>query len=113
MKKLIRKQFREEVFARDKHRCRCCGVQGTDRQNPDPKIKIFLDAHHIEDRHKFINGGYLLANGITVCDECHAKAEQYHSSGETSWEPGFHPDDLYKLIGSSFELALKADAKLK
>lgn len=28
------------------------------------------------------------------------------------WEPNLHPDDLYKLIGSSKELAIKKSEKL-
>lgn len=40
-------------------------------------------------------------------------AEKFHISGDTEWEPGMHPDDLYKLIGSSYEMAVKASERLK
>lgn len=96
-KKKIRTKFREGVLERDKHKCKKCN-----------RSDIKLDAHHITDRSLMPNGGYVLENGITLCDTengCHMKAEKFHISGGESWEPGFHPDDLYKLIKSSRILA--------
>lgn len=59
------------------------------------------------------NGGYVASNGITVCkDECHMKVEQFHISGGAKWEEGLHPDDLYRMIGSSREQADADSAKL-
>ena len=88
-----------------------------DRQNPPVLTKgaipiplVPLDAHHITDRHEFPNGGYVLQNGISVCDDCHMKAEQFHSTGTPY--PGFAPEELYIKIGSSFVEAYKADARL-
>ncbi len=90
-KKQIRKQFRETVFERDDHRCVTCGYN---------KVED-LSAHHITDRNEMPDGGYVPENGITLCDTlCHTFAER-------AW-PGFTPDDLYKLIGSSKEEAEKA-----
>lgn len=57
------------------------------------------------------NGGYVKENGITVCEEHHMMAEEYHSTGTAL--PGFHPDDLYKVIGSSKEEAYRASLRLK
>lgn len=67
------------------------------------------------------NGGYVKENGISLCknpihqdkQSCHLRAEKFHISGGKNWEPGLHPDDLYKLIGSSKELAIKASEQLK
>jgi hypothetical protein len=72
-----------------------------------------LDAHHISDRNSifFSNGGYVLENGITLCEEHHLMAEKYHNTEGEEWEDGFHPDDLYKKINSSKELAIKMDLK--
>jgi len=56
------------------------------------------------------NGGYIKENGISVCDDCHLKAEEFHSTG-TPIE-GYAPDDLYKIIGSSHQEALSASEKL-
>jgi 5-methylcytosine-specific restriction endonuclease McrA len=100
-KKEIRKKFRESVFERDNHTCRTCDL--TDCE---------LDAHHITDRNEIPNGGYVKENGISLCEECHIKAELYHSSNKETHVPGYHPDDLYKLIGSSYEEAVKASEKL-
>ena len=55
-----------------------------------------LDAHHITDRNLMPNGGYTLANGISLCPPCHEKAEVFHSTGTAL--PGFSPDDLYRII---------------
>ena len=93
-KKLIRLNFRDAVFSRDGHACKFCG-----------KIEN-LDAHHITDRSLMPNGGYVLENGITVCEICHLMCEKYHMSDGKSWSEGKHPTDLYNMIGSSFETAV-------
>ena len=94
-KKLIRENFRNAVFTRDNFTCVFCGKTEN------------LDAHHITDRNEIINSGYVMENGITLCPDCHKKAEIYHNSNKTVWYPGFHPDDLYQKIDSSYELAYK------
>jgi hypothetical protein len=59
---LTRDQFREAVFARDGHSCVVCNQPGQ-------------DAHHIMERRLFPDGGYYLANGATLCGDCHYRAE--------------------------------------
>lgn len=103
-KKLIRQTFRTEVFKRDKYTCRKCGHEF------GQFCPHTLDAHHITDRNEIINGGYVKENGISLCSECHEIAELYHQIGIT--EAGFHPDDLYVIIGSSKELAIKKSEEL-
>lgn len=106
-KKQVRSEFRNAVFSRDKYRCRGCGMQSS----PD-KAEEELDAHHITDRTEMPNGGYVKENGISLCkDTCHLKAEAFHLGQDV--EPGFHPDDLYRKIGSSKENAQRASEKLK
>ena len=100
LKKQIRETFRMTVFERDGHRCRKCGAQGK------------LDAHHITDRHDMPNGGYVPENGISLCEPCHELAEEWHATHHQHVWPGFHPDDLYELIGSSWEIAWEASDKL-
>jgi len=79
----VRKNFRQSVFSRDKFRCRKCNKTGV------------LDAHHITDRHNMPNGGYVKENGISLCGFCHLNAG--HGI--------YTPDELYGLIGSSYEIA--------
>lgn len=107
-KKAIRETFRTTVFTRDGFQCRKCGWK--------PKEgSLGLDSHHIRDRHLFQNGGYVAENGITLCndlaqqDNCHEKAEVFHQDGIGL--EGYLPEDLYQLIGSSAEMAEKADLK--
>ncbi len=100
-KKLIRAAFRDAVFKRDNYRCRMCGYK--------PPIEQ-LDAHHINDRNLMPAGGYVKENGISLCSECHIKAEQFHSTGTSA--PGYAPEDLYNKIGSNYEKAIKASEKL-
>lgn len=88
-----RSNFRKRVFTRDREQCRVCGMTGE------------LDAHHITDRHKMPNGGYVESNGITLCSTHHLKAESFHINDGKSWDDGFHPNDLYKMISSSYEKA--------
>jgi len=99
-KKQIRQDFRDAVFKRDGHQCVFCS------------IKVDLDAHHITDRNEMPNGGYVRENGITLCTEHHMLAEKFHISGGTEWHPDMHPNDLYKKIGSSKELAIEASQRL-
>ena len=98
MKDKNRPAFRNAVFKRDNNKCRICKATGK------------LDAHHITDRSEMPNGGYVVENGISLCEPCHFKAEQWHSTGEAV--PGYHPDDLYILIGSTRDKAEKASLKL-
>jgi len=103
-KQLVREHFRSSVFERDGSKCRVCG-----------RKDVKLDAHHITDRNEMPNGGYVKENGITLCDTengCHSKAEIFHITNGTAWEVGFHPNDLYRLIGSSKELAILKSEKL-
>lgn len=103
-KKRVRAEFRDAVFSRDGYQCRSCGwsVQ---------TAELYLDAHHITDRSLMPNGGYCAANGISLCPACHHKAEVFHNTGVA--HPGFAPDDLYALIGTSYEQAVEAAGKLK
>jgi hypothetical protein len=64
------------------------------------------------------NGGYVKENGISVCDDCHLKAEAFwendwvhHSSGHV--EDGFYPFQLFQRINSGAKKALEASYKLE
>ena len=92
-KKQIRAAFRKAVFERDQYRCAKCGASDE------------LDAHHITDRSEMPDGGYVVENGISLCKDCHWKAEQFHATG--SAVKGYAPDNLYRIIGSSREQARK------
>lgn len=59
---LSRDEFRESVFERDSRKCVVCGREAT-------------AAHHILERKLFDNGGYYTDNGVSLCDDCHLKAE--------------------------------------
>lgn len=95
-KKRVRQAFRTAVFIRDSNVCRVCGAGS-----------YLLDAHHITDRNLMPNGGYVVENGISLCPPCHEKAEAFHATGTAL--PGFSPEELYVLVGSSFERAVSAD----
>ncbi len=98
-KKEVREKFRLGVFERDNYTCKVCNIEG---------IEETLDAHHITDRSKMPNGGYVKENGITVHKiDCHFKVEKFHIFEGLEWEEGLHPDNLYKMIGSSYEEAVE------
>lgn len=104
-KKDIRKNFRNDVFERDNYTCRICNKKHDSTET--------LDAHHITDRNEIISGGYVKENGITVCKEdCHFKVEWFHITEGEEWNEGLHPDDLYRMIGSSYESAVQKSEKL-
>ncbi len=104
-KKLIRQRFRDTTFARDGHKCRGCGWA---LFRPG---EVELDAHHITDRNLMPNGGYVKTNGISLCPTCHQKAEVFHSTGIAL--PGWAPDDLYRMISSSYEQAYADSLELR
>lgn len=52
--------------------------------------------------------GYALKNGISLCDECHIKAENYFMGKY----PNFEPEYLYSLIKSSEKEAYEDCLKL-
>ena len=116
-KKEIRRKFREDTFDRDGYCCKWCG------SGPYYEFtELTLDAHHITDRKEIVNGGYVMENGISLCkmdedgledESCHMKAEMFHISEGKDWVEGMHPNDLYKIIKSSKELAIKKSEKLK
>jgi hypothetical protein len=56
------------------------------------------------------NGGYVAANGISLCPTCHEKAEIFHSTGVAL--QGWAPTDLYDKIGSSEPEAIAASHRL-
>ena len=99
-KQKIRNNFKNKVFFRDNNKCKVCGSSGK------------LDAHHITDRNEIENGGYVKENGISLCDKCHKKAEVWHSSAKTEFVDGYHPEQLYKLINSSYILAVIESKKI-
>lgn len=73
-----------------------------------------LDAHHITPREQMPGGGYVKENGISLCDKpggCHAMAEMWLAGKEQNDQ--FSIENLYKLISSSVELAVKESNKLK
>jgi len=101
-KKQVRNKFRTDVFKRDNYTCKIAGCGAKDD----------LDAHHITDRNDMPNGGYVLSNGITLCrHKHHIMAEKFHMTDGKEWEEGFHPDDLYNLIGSSYDQAVRDSVK--
>lgn len=119
-KQSVRANFRKEVFTRDGFKCRCCGKSGYDRQNDysfhqaiigNKKKLVPLDAHHILRREWMENGGYVKNNGISVCDNCHLKAEKFWD-GSYKCEDGFYPYQLFKLVNSSAKKAVEDSIKL-
>jgi hypothetical protein len=124
-KKRTRAAFREAVFQRDGYTCRVCGEPGTEDT---------LDAHHIQSRDHMVGGGYVKENGITLCKKaggCHERAEAYLNQDLDRYFPKstvihmdnipprsdsdpeyFCPSNLYKLIGSSYEMAIDAAKRM-
>lgn len=104
-KKQIRQKFRDDCYKRDKYQCVMCSFKSTKE-----KAENDLDAHHITDRNLMSNGGFVYQNGISLCYDCHMKAEEFHSTGVSA--VGFSPEDLYAKINSSLKLAEEASKKL-
>lgn len=104
-KKMIRSEFRNTCFKRDNYSCIMCGF----KSSPE-KAEKDLDCHHISNRNLLPHGGYVVQNGISLCDVCHELAEIFHVTGTAHF--GYSPEDLYNKIGSSYEEAVKASELL-
>jgi hypothetical protein len=98
-KKKIRRSFNEACLSRDNHTCVTCGNKGD------------LDVHHITNREEMPDGGYVVENGISLCPDCHKKAEDVYFYRDI--DCGFTPSHLYALIGSSYVKAVNASGKNK
>jgi hypothetical protein len=97
----LREHFKNAVTRRDGGICRKCGWKA------DPtKLEVHLIAVGLHD------GGFVEENGILLCFGCRVKAN-YHNvhNGEKSVK-GYGPDELYGVIGSSSELAVRASNRL-
>lgn len=103
-KQLVRQLFRDAVFKRAGFKCQGynCPVENVTVEE--------LDAHHITDRTQMPNGGYVKENGISLCPTCHKMAEVFHSTGNAL--DGWHPNDLYVIIGSNYEIAFSVAARM-
>ena len=63
------KLWREAVFERDNYTCQMCGAKGSDG--------VYLTAHHIKSWRNFPELRYEIENGITLCENCHSKTDNY------------------------------------
>ena len=94
---MTRDEFRNAVFKRDNNRCIICGGIGQ-------------DAHHIMERRLFVDGGYHVDNGATLCGQHHLDAEStILSCEEIRTAAGIknivlpshlYPDDVYDKWGN-------------
>ncbi len=99
-KKEVRRQFRIDCLGRDNIRCRVCGLAL-------PPYK--LEVHHITNRNEMPGGGYVKENGITLCTDCHLRAE--YVLNKNIVDSIYRPENLYNIIGSSKQLAIEASKK--
>jgi hypothetical protein len=60
------RQWRRAVFERDGYRCQVCGITGT-----------YLTAHHIQSFAYFPELRFIIDNGVTLCEPCHALTDNY------------------------------------
>lgn len=60
---LTRDAFREGVFIRDNYECVMCHSPAQ-------------DAHHVIERRLWLDGGYYINNGVSVCGPCHIACEE-------------------------------------
>ena len=64
------KLWREAVYKRDSWKCRKCGVGG-----------VYITAHHIKSWAKYPVFRFDIDNGLTLCEKCHSKTDNYRGRG--------------------------------
>jgi 5-methylcytosine-specific restriction endonuclease McrA len=67
------KQWRIAVFERDNYTCQDCGA----RSKKGLKKPVKLVAHHIKSFFEFSELRFDINNGITLCDDCHKKTDNF------------------------------------
>ena len=60
------KQWRRSIFIRDEFTCQKCGVK-----------HVYIVAHHIKPFSLYPELRFELANGLTLCNDCHRKTESF------------------------------------
>ena len=68
---LAYKEWRTSVFERDEYTCKNCGITG-----------VYITAHHIKSFARFPELRLDLNNGITLCEPCHSKTDNYKGRGK-------------------------------
>jgi len=69
------KNWRLKVFQRDKFTCQICGAKSK-KNNP-----VKLNAHHIKRWSSNLDLRYDINNGVTLCENCHKKTDNYKGKG--------------------------------
>lgn len=65
------KSWRAAVFERDNYTCRGCGKRGG-----------YIEAHHIKGFAEYPGLRFVVDNGITYCQPCHATNDKYRAGGK-------------------------------
>ena len=63
--------WRKQVFGRDDYTCRDCGIKG-----------VYITAHHVKSFAYYPNLRYEIDNGLTLCEPCHSKTDNYKGRGK-------------------------------
>lgn len=71
------KEWRNDVYSRDQHKCQACGKRGR------------LNAHHLNGWDWAVSQRFNISNGITLCSGrmgCHAKFHNLYGRGKNNTE---------------------------
>jgi len=71
---LAYKEWRIAVFERDDYTCQVCGITG-----------VYITSHHVKSWAKYPELRHEVSNGVTLCEICHSKTDNYKGRGNKRW----------------------------
>ena len=89
-------KWAKQIKERDNYVCQLCFAYG-----------VSLHSHHLNSWDLFVEQRYVLANGITLCSDCHERFHSIYGNGKNTAYQFQQYKKSYDLMKQAFKLSLK------